>query len=92
MNECVALVEEEPRECLEAWARSPETFAARLDARHGVDPTCGTCLFVFGACVPCGVCAPCLAASIDESWSLVCCCPWLIGWKSLLEVAGDDLV
>lgn len=93
MDDCVALVEEEPRECVEAWARSPDAFAARLDARHGVDPACGKCLFVFCACAPC-CCplAPCLAAAVGESWQPFCCCPWLLGWKSGREAVGENLV
>lgn len=96
MNECVALCEEEPRQCLEAWAASPGAYAAQLDARCGVDPHCGTCLFGLCACVPCCPLAPCVAAAVHgasrDACVIFCCLPWLVGYLSSREVAGDDLV
>lgn len=91
MDECVVLTEEDPRQCIDGWLAAPGAAAAQLDTRHGVDPHCGTCLFVFGACLPGCPLAPVMAAALGESMMVVCCCPWLIGWRSL-QAAGEEMV
>lgn len=96
MEPCLDLLTKEPAICLDLWQRAPGAYGEKLDRRHGIDPYCGTCLFVFCACCPLNPCClvPAFLAEgcLPGAWLRYLCCPWLVSDDNAAEKQPEDMV